>query len=228
MPPRPIPPVQTSIQSWPTFLTSRHLLETTFLVFVSVTTLRSIFLVVEHRKRRMSRSSMSREDSIIDQKKTTSMKQRKDSSHDEELRMITEVGQEKRSTTDGGEDNMSLRHKQPNHYLQSLKRETLQSSLLPIYPWIAPPQSLPGPYDAPYYPLPLPTIEPEKSFDTRAKRPTVKLEETPEDMSEELESISYTRRVSTNSIPDHKSLLEGSVTVSTKGWKRTQWTITAG
>jgi hypothetical protein len=231
MPPLPIPPVPASVQSWPTLLTPRHLIEATILVSVFVTTLRSLYLVVEHGKRRMPRSSMSREDSFIDQKKATSTKQRKDSSHDEELRIAIEVDQEKRSTADGDEDNMSLRpslDKEPNQYLQSLRNETLQPSRLPIYPWIALPQPLPGPYDAPYYPLPLPTIKSEILFQVNPISPTVKVENSSDEVPEELESISYTRRVSTNSIPDKESLLEGSVTVSTKGWKRTQWTVIAG
>lgn len=105
--------------------------------------------------------------------------------------------------------------KEPNEYLESLKQETLQPKLGPIYPWIAPPQPLPGPYDAPYYPLPLPTIR-RHSHDPS--------EEAPEETS----TISYTRRVSTNSTPEHEATIQGSTTVSTTGWRRTQWTVAAG
>ncbi|KAH7377801.1 hypothetical protein BKA66DRAFT_150941 [Pyrenochaeta sp. MPI-SDFR-AT-0127] len=110
--------------------------------------------------------------------------------------------------------------KEPNEYLQSLKQETLQPTLGPIYPWIAPPQPLPGPYDAPYYPLPLPTIR-RHSQDSSAH------DASPE-KPEEASTISYTRRVSTNSIPEHETIIQGSTTVSTTGWRRTQWTVAAG
>jgi hypothetical protein len=229
MPPLPIPSVLASIQSWPTLI--GRLSKAILLLSIFVTVFLSTCLVVTHRKRRMPRAGTDREESFIVQEKTSNIKQRKDSSHEEELRMGTGVEEEKTPTMDGRRDKVSLRpslNKEPNHYLQSLERETLYPSLLPIYPWIAPPQPLPGPYDAPYYPLPLATMRPEEYFDIKTKSPAVKLEDTADDMPEELESISYTRRVSTNSIPNHESFLEGSVTVSTNGWRRTQWTVTAG
>jgi hypothetical protein len=117
---------------------------------------------------------------------------------------------------------------EPNQYLQSLQQETLRPTLSPIYPWMSPPQALPGPYDAPYYPPPLPTIKTEESLQIENHSPTIKIEAISDDIPEELETISYTRRVSANSVPDYDSLLEGTVTVSNKGWRRTQWTVTAG
>jgi hypothetical protein len=231
MPPLPVPSVRASIQTWSPLLDRRHPFKVTLFLSVFVTVLRSIRLFVAYRKRRMSRSGISREDSLMDQDKKRNIKQRKDSSYDEELHTVMEAGQEKEPTPKRVGDSTPLRpslDKESNQYLQSLQKETLRPSLLPIYPWIAPPQTLPGPYDAPYYPLPSPTIKPEKSIDSQTKLPNVKLEETSDDMPEEHESISYTRRVSTSSIPDHESLLEGSITISTKGWRRTQWTVTAG
>ena len=106
--------------------------------------------------------------------------------------------------------------KEPNQYLQSLKEETLKPHLGPIYPWIAPPKPLPGPYDAPYYPLPAPTIRRHSSSSSEAET---------EEMSK---TIPYTRRVSTNSIPKQELNLEGTTTISTQGWRRTQWTVSAG
>jgi hypothetical protein len=229
MPPLPIPPVLASIQSWSTLID--RLSKAILLLSIFVTVFRSVCLLVAHRKRRMSRSGMNREDSLVDRENTSNIKQRNDSSHEEELRIATDVEKEKIPTMNGGRNKVSLRpslDQEPNQYLQSLKRETIYSSLIPIYPWIAPPQPLPGPYDAPYYPLPLPTIKSEESFDVKPNPPDVKLEDIADDIPEELESISYTRRFSTNSTPDHESLLEGSVTISTNGWKRTQWTVTAG
>lgn len=107
--------------------------------------------------------------------------------------------------------------KDPNQYLQSLKQETLEPERGPIYPWIAPPQRLPGPYDAPYYPLPLPTIR-RHSHDPS----NVETEE-----SSDTSTISYTRRVSTNSITDQEAVLEGSISTSTQGWRRNHWTVIA-
>lgn len=80
----------------------------------------------------------------------------------------------------------------------------------PIYPWTSPPQALPGPYDPRLYPLP--TIR-RHSYDP----PVVVLEQN--------ETMSYTRRVSTNSIPNMQTTLHGTVTTSTKGWRRNQWAI---
>lgn len=87
----------------------------------------------------------------------------------------------------------------------------------PVYPWISPPQPLPGPYDPRVYPLPTirrhsyPNPSPENPMETN--------------------TISYTRRVSTNSVPNHESTLRGSITVSsngTSGWRRNQWVVSAG
>lgn len=80
----------------------------------------------------------------------------------------------------------------------------------PIYPWTSPPQTLPGPYDPRLYPLP--TIR-RHSCD-----PSVAV-------SEQNATILYTRRVSTNSIPSTQTTLHGTVTTSTKGWRRNQWVI---
>lgn len=80
----------------------------------------------------------------------------------------------------------------------------------PIYPWTSPPQPLPGPYDPRLYPLP--TIR-RHSYDPSVEAP------------QELAAISYTRRVSLNSIPTEQSTLRGAVTISSKGWRRNQWII---
>lgn len=80
----------------------------------------------------------------------------------------------------------------------------------PVYPWTSPPQPLPGPYDARLYPLP--TIR-RHSYDPSVVVPAAN------------STISYTRRVSTNSIPTHTSTIHGTVTTSTKGWRRNQWVI---
>jgi hypothetical protein len=110
---------------------------------------------------------------------------------------------------------------EPNERLQALKQELSHTALKPVYPWIAPPTPLPGPYDAPYYPLPLPSIR--TYSDDAASKPT---EET-KDIAEETRTVSYTRRES-NSMPDQEPTIRGTVTVSNHGWRRTQWTVSKG
>ncbi|KAF2260162.1 hypothetical protein CC78DRAFT_38306 [Lojkania enalia] len=90
-------------------------------------------------------------------------------------------------------------------------------SFRPIYPWISPPQLLPGPYDPRMYPL-----------------PTIRRHSYHSPLSEseaETNSISYTRRVSTNSIPARHSTFQGTVTTSSNGsigWRRNQWVVSGG
>ncbi|KAF2659629.1 hypothetical protein K491DRAFT_150445 [Lophiostoma macrostomum CBS 122681] len=84
----------------------------------------------------------------------------------------------------------------------------------PIYPWIAPPTPLPGPYDPQVYPLP--TIRRHSYADPSKGLPL------------EHETISYTRRVSTNSIPHRQASIQGMVTTSSHGWRRNQWVVSGG
>ncbi|KAF2736083.1 hypothetical protein EJ04DRAFT_177328 [Polyplosphaeria fusca] len=86
----------------------------------------------------------------------------------------------------------------------------------PIYPWTGPPQELPGPYDPRLYPLP--TIRRH----SHNPSPTAPMDTN---------SISYTRRVSTNSIPARQTTLRGTLTTSsngTTGWRRNQWVVEGG
>lgn len=123
-----------------------------------------------------------------------------------------------------------------NQYLQSLRQEALHPSLIPVYPWVAPPSPLPGPYDAPYYPLPLPTIrnqQPEQlySVDTTSSANPLPHESKNEVLSNESETLltkSYIRRLSDNARLPYDPVLEGSTTVSSAGWRRTQWSVSAG
>ncbi|KAL6709213.1 hypothetical protein ACN47E_002029 [Coniothyrium glycines] len=122
-----------------------------------------------------------------------------------------------------------------NQYLQSLRQEALQPALAPIHPWIAPPTPLPGPYDAPYYPLPFPTICKHAGQPHRPEIATsggVSRRESTDSVSsidsETLTTRSYTRRASDNAGLPFDPVLEGSTTVSTAGWRRTQWTVSAG
>ncbi|KAF2279974.1 uncharacterized protein EI97DRAFT_106511 [Westerdykella ornata] len=85
----------------------------------------------------------------------------------------------------------------------------------PIYPWLTPPQPLPIPHGAETFPLP--TLRRHSSAQTSQHQPT-----------SESRIVSYTRRVSTNSIPARTSVLHGTVTTSQKGWRRRQWVVTGG
>jgi hypothetical protein len=105
-----------------------------------------------------------------------------------------------------------------NQRLKALKQELSHPEYIPIHPWIAPPTPLPGPYDAPYYPLP--SIR-RYSQDSTTESPP----------PEELQSIAYTRQVSSNSTSStsaQEPILHGTTTVSNHGWRRTQWTISKG
>ncbi|PVH97538.1 hypothetical protein DM02DRAFT_80738 [Periconia macrospinosa] len=107
----------------------------------------------------------------------------------------------------------NLRHDRP-----SISKDPQQATIPyeGIYPWIAPPQPLPGPYDPPFYPLPTlrrHSYDPSVTMDTNTKA----------------RIASYSRRVSAANI--HKSettqraTIHGKVTTSTKGWRRNQWVI---
>ena len=87
----------------------------------------------------------------------------------------------------------------------------------PIYPWISPPQPLPGPYEPRLYPHP--TLRRHSYPDPSPPPPP------------ETSLISYTRRVSTNSIPARQTMLHGTVTTASNGavgWRRNQWVVEAG
>jgi hypothetical protein len=184
----------------------------------------------------MINSGTGQDDTAMKHENKLPIHQRKDSYQEEEpkrsrenLEALDDIREDKSSSE--GQDAYLHRpsiNPEPNQYLQSLQQETREPTLSPIYPWISPPQVLPGPYDAPYYPPPLPTIKTEESLQVENQSSNIKTEATTEDVPEELETISYTRRISASSIPDHDSLLEGTVTVSSKGWRRTQWSVTAG
>ena len=120
---------------------------------------------------------------------------------------------------------------EPNQYLHSLKEETHQQDLVPIYPWIAPPQRLPGPYDAPYYPLPIPTIR-KYPLDLSTESSGGTTEELAEETSEENipdEStiVSSTRRIPIRSISNDDVIIEHTTTTSSHGWRRTHWNVPA-
>jgi hypothetical protein len=102
-----------------------------------------------------------------------------------------------------------------NDRLNSLKQEILQHTEKPIYPWVSPPQALPGPYDPMYFPLPAPTIRKMPLVSSPAKR-------------EGRHSTSYTRLVPDCGTPPRAAVLYGTMTTSTNGWRRTHWNVTGG
>lgn len=101
----------------------------------------------------------------------------------------------------------------PHEHLHALRQELSQPDLIPVFPWIAPPAPLPGPYDAPYYPLPSFRRDSHESSDLSAEKTRIVL---------------YTRRISADSNPAQESTLRGTITVSNHGWRRTQWTVATG
>ncbi|KAH9877899.1 hypothetical protein J1614_003116 [Plenodomus biglobosus] len=197
MPPRPVLPRQIYIESAVIFVPPARFLELVLLVTFLATVARSIVTIFTRRRRRMVDSRLSL-DKILNPGRPTLQK--------------ADSGVAFKSDSKSHPSSPDL---DPNSYLQSLKQETLQPHLAPIHPWIAPPTPLPGPYDAPYYPLPLPTIR------IHSQEPTT-------DDIQELSTRSYTRRTSANSELSTDTVLEGSTTVSTQGWRRTQWTVSAG
>jgi hypothetical protein len=235
MPPLRKPSVLPGTESWLPPISLQHLFEVVLLLAFFVSGLTSIFAL--RKRERMTSSGMGQDDKAMNQEKKPGIHQRKDSYQEEELhpssRTIEGLGATLEEKPSKERQNDVFVHRpsldqEPNHYLQSLQQETLQPILSPIYPWISPPKELPGPYDAPYYPPPLPTIKTEESLQNDRQPETIKTKLSSDDVPEELETISYTHRISTTSTSDQESLVEGTVTVSTKGWRRTQWTVTAG
>jgi hypothetical protein len=91
-------------------------------------------------------------------------------------------------------------------------QDETSSAPIPLYPWISPPQPLPGPYDPRLYPLP--TIR-RHSYDPPAN----------DFLCKKSAEASYTRRVSLNSMPTQQRTLHGTVVISPKGWRRNQWIV---
>ena len=130
------------------------------------------------------------------------------------------ISRKKKSSTDSP---IVVPEKRPVPGQRTLEKEPSKTATLetghqqtpgfsPSYPWTAPPQPLPGPYDPRLYPLP--TLR-RYSYDPSAEGVEVKRTiENP-----------YTRRISMNSIPVQENTLRGTVTVSSKGWRRNQWII---
>ncbi|KAJ8109394.1 hypothetical protein OPT61_g7490 [Boeremia exigua] len=102
-----------------------------------------------------------------------------------------------------------------NNYLNSLKEEILHQTEKPIYPWILPPQALPGPYDPMYYPLPAPSLRHKPAG-------------SPSEGMEGRHSTSYTRLVPNSGVPQSGAVLYGTMTTSTNGWRRSHWNVTGG
>lgn len=87
----------------------------------------------------------------------------------------------------------------------------------PVYPWIGPPRPLPGPYDPRLYPLP--TIR-------RHSHP-----EPAQESPQELNTVAYIRRVSTNDEAIRHTTVRGAVTTTTTvppGWRRNHWVVEGG
>jgi hypothetical protein len=105
-------------------------------------------------------------------------------------------------------------HDHKNH-LNSLKQEILEHTEKPIFPWVSPPQALPGPYDPMYYPLPAPSFRCKTSGSLAAN-------------IEGRHSASFTRLVPKSGTPIGEAVLYGTMTTSTNGWRRSHWNVTGG
>ncbi|EMD87840.1 hypothetical protein COCC4DRAFT_173033 [Bipolaris maydis ATCC 48331] len=231
MPPLPISTGVGCLHGWRTAVESQTLFSTVLLVSLFAITLRSIARILGRRRKSVLRFDEKMEDSGMGQERLA-VKKRKDSSQGGEMdvsaRKQVHPDTDSKENTDSEAQRHDTAHQSSlepnqNEYLESLKQETLEPSRSPIYPWIAPPQSLPGPYDAPYFPVPLPTIAVAETTEEGMKT------EAPRDKRpEELETILYSRRIPTNISPENDTIREGVVTVSTRGWRRNQWTINAG
>jgi hypothetical protein len=103
-----------------------------------------------------------------------------------------------------------------NERLEALKEELSQPAFKPVHPWIAPPTPLPGPYDAPYYPLP--SIRRHSQDDSSTTVPP----------PQEVEIMHYTRRLPPLPTSPSEPTLQGTIMVSNHGWRRTQWTVSKG
>lgn len=202
---------------WLAFLTPPgHLLKTLLLLFLLVSVTWSLLLLRVRSKRRMAEYNHSPDEKI---NHVRPVPKKKDSGNSPDIAMGPRFYPQIHA----------------NQYLQSLKQEAQQPHLIPIHPWIAPPTPLPGPYDAPYYPLPMPTIrsQHEQSYDdsnptsmTTSRREST--DSVASNGSETLTTRAYTRRLSDNAKLPYDPVLEGSTTVSSAGWRRTQWSVSAG
>lgn len=101
------------------------------------------------------------------------------------------------------------------NHLKSLKQEIFEHTEKPIFPWVSPPQALPGPYDPIYYPLPPPSSRCETSGSLMAS-------------TEGRHSASYTQLVPKSSTSLGETVLYGTVTTSTNGWRRSHWNAFGG
>lgn len=101
------------------------------------------------------------------------------------------------------------------NYLNSLKQEILEHTEKPIFPWVSPPQALPGPYDPMYYPLPAPSFRCKTSGSLAAN-------------VEGRHSASYTRHIPNSGTPLGEAVLYGTMTTSTNGWRRSHWNVAGG
>jgi hypothetical protein len=151
MPPLLRPSIFPGKESWFPPVGLQHIIEGSLLLALFITALRSI--LVARRRGMMVDSSISQNDSPLNRDKKLAIHQRKDSYQEEVLHHAKakinglEATSEKTSSPEPQEDAFIRRpslDQEPNQYLQSLQQETLQPTLSPIYPWISPPQNLPG------------------------------------------------------------------------------------
>jgi hypothetical protein len=177
--------------------TPGDILKILLFILVIAAAFKTYVVVASRRKRR------------LDHQNTMQEKEHAVSSPKEDDQTATKRKDSVSTPTIKKEDARPSQPEDPNHRLQALQQELSSPALKPVYPWIAPPTPLPGPYDAPYYPPP--------SIRRHSESPSC-------DPPETQQITTYTRRVSAN----QDSILHGSTTVSNHGWRRTQWTVATG
>ncbi|KAH7083648.1 hypothetical protein FB567DRAFT_88766 [Paraphoma chrysanthemicola] len=183
MAPHPIAKSLSQIESWTSSHDSGNFFKILLFISIVATAIKSYAVLVLRRKRRLDNARLIQEKEA-DSCRTTTEKQ--------SLPSEPEV---------------------PHQHLHALRQELSQPDLNPVFPWIAPPTPLPGPYDAPYYPLPNIRRDSHDASDLDVEKNY---------------TVPYTRRISMNGIRAHESTLCGTTTVSNHGWRRTQWTVATG
>lgn len=234
MPPTHVPTARDTSRIAAIFTPPRNLSELSsllFLVFVFAVCTRVVVTQFEKRRKRSIMSEQkrghghgqeTRKDSASDCSSRTVSPERQLDSKSHEIKSETASPHSPRVEDVRTLNSPSSPKSHTEGYIKIEDQEP--TAFQPIYPWIMPPQALPGPYD-----LPLPTLrrhcpsEPGKSPSSIDSNPT-----TPEVEEDEAHMLPYTRHVSTTTSPPQSWVYSGTITTSTSGWRRNQWVVSGG
>lgn len=235
MSPLPTPASVASLERWSTGPGLQRYWTTVLLASLFAAVLRFIVVVLRIRRKRASGSALRPPGSSMEKSESV-MNQRRDSSQKEALDLHANqhdspVFDLKKKDALEPESNDTARRVSPeqiqNNHLASLEQETRDPALVPISPWTAPPQRLPGPYDAPYYPLPLPSIGVEATAANDTQPQSTEIQTRSNERPEHVETTVYSRLLARETAPESERVRASVVTVSTRGWRRSQWTVNA-